>query len=227
MENLDEKLKEAIVCNDINFLKKNRDRYDINHRFADEENDSLLLYAISDKGSETYRFFLDNGADTTLINDEGEGIIHAIVFSGIKERLLEFMKNHTFDINAQTNDGTTPLLLSISIEKYEMAKVLIETGADINIGDNENIAPLHLASMVGNLEIVKLLMDKGANQYIKTDKGNYPLALAINGDHENVAKYLFAKFYNPSPNQGDPHYYPVDKNNNKPNSTHYEYPIWQ
>lgn len=195
MENLDKELKKAIVCNDIDFLEKNRNQYDINHRFSDEDNDSLLLYAISDKGSETYKFFLNNGADTTLTNDEGEGIIHAIVFSGITERLLEFIKNHTFDINARTNDGATPLLLSISIEKYEMSKILIESGADITIGDNENISPLSLAAWVGNLEIVKLLMNKGASQYLKTDKGNYPLALAINGDHEEVAKYLFSKFY--------------------------------
>ena len=197
MNPFDEELKEAIVCNDIDFLEKNRDRYDINHRFSseDDDSDSLLLYAISDKGSETYRFFLDNGADTTLINDEGEGIIHAIVFSGLPERLLEFMKDHTFDINLRANDGTTPLLLSIAIEKYEMAKTLIEAGADISIGDNENFTPLSLASMFGNLETVKLLIEKGADQHIKTDKGNYPLALAINEDHEDVAKYLFERFY--------------------------------
>jgi ankyrin repeat protein len=195
MNDFEENLKDAIACNDIEFLKKHKGQYDINHRFEDQDNDSLLLYAISDKGSEAYKFFLDNEADTTLVNNEGEGILHAIVYSGVTERLLEFMKNYTFDINALTNDGATPLLLSISIEKYEMAKILIESGADITIGDNENISPLSLAALVGNLEIVKLLMDKGANQYLKTDKGNYPLALAINGDHKEVAKYLFSRFY--------------------------------
>ena len=195
MSQFDKELKEAITRNDIDFLEKNREQYDINHRFADADNDSLLLFAISDKDSEAYKFLLDNGADTTLINDEGEGIIHAIVFSGLPERLIEFIENSTFDINLRATDGTTPLLLSIAIKKYEMAKALIEAGADITIGDNENITPLSLASMFGNLETVKLLIEKGANQYVRTDKGHYPLALAINGDHEDVAKYLFGKFY--------------------------------
>jgi len=195
MNNLEENIKDAIACNDIGFLERHKEQYDINHRFLDEDNDSLLLYAISDKGSEAYKFFLDNGADTTIVNNEGEGIFHAIVYSGITERLLEFIENYTFDINARTIDGVTPLLLSILIEKYEMAKILIEAGADINIGDNEDNTPLHMASWFGNFEIVKLLMLKGANQYIKTGKGNYPLALAINADNEEIAKYLFLKFY--------------------------------
>jgi ankyrin repeat protein len=195
MDNFDEKLKDAIACNDVDFLENNRDQYDINHRFLDEDNDSLLLYAISYKDSDAYKFFLENGADTTLINNEGEGIIHAIVYSGVTDRFLEFIEKYTFDINAQTIDGATPLLLSIAIKKYEMAKVLIRSGADVSIGDNENIAPLHLASMLGNLETVKLLMDKGANLHVKTQKGNYPLALAVNSDCDDIVKYLFYEIY--------------------------------
>ncbi|MCL1943922.1 MAG: ankyrin repeat domain-containing protein [Candidatus Azobacteroides sp.] len=195
MNNFEEDLKDAIACNDIDFLKKNRDQYDINHRFADEDNDSLLLYAISDKGSEAYKFFLDNGADTTLVNNEGEGILHAIVYSGIPERLLEFIKTHTFDINARTNDGATPLLLAISLERLEMAKLLIENRADVNIGDENDITPLHLAVQTGDFNLVVSLVEKGANLHIKTQKGNYPLALAINGDHDKIVRYLFEKIY--------------------------------
>jgi ankyrin repeat protein len=195
MENLDENLKNALIVNDIDFLEANKSIYSIDHRFKDEDNDTLLLYSISYNESEIYKYLLDNGADINLINDLGEGIMHAIVFSGVTERLLEFIKYHTFDINARDIDGTTPLLLAIVIEKYEMAKILIEAGVDVNIGDNEDNTPLHMVSWDGNLEIVKLLIDKGANQHLKTKKGNYPLALAINGDHEDVSKYLFEKFY--------------------------------
>jgi len=192
MNDFEENLKDAIVCNDIEFLEKYREQqYDINYRFEDEHNDTLLLYAISDKGSEAYKFFLENGADTTLVNDRGEGTLHAIVHSGIPERLSEFMKNHTFDINARNNNGTTPLHLSTLREKFEMAKILIAAGADVNIGSNEGYTPLHDATWVGNLEIVKSLMEHGANQHIKP----YPLTFAINEGHKDVVKYLFPRFY--------------------------------
>jgi ankyrin repeat protein len=195
MNNFENNLKNAIACNNVDFLKKNINQFNIDYRFFDEDDDTLLLYAISDKGSKAYAFFLNNGSNTNLVNIEGEGVIHAIVYSGDIERLLEFMKSYTFDINLRALDGSTPLLLSISIEKYEMAKVLIEAGADVNIGDNEDNTPLHVASWFGNLEMVKLLINRGANQHKKTKKGNYPVALAINGDYTNVAKFLFATFY--------------------------------
>ena len=195
MNDFEKKLKDAIVWNDIEFLEKHKNQYDINHRLVDEDNDSLLLYAISFKDSGAYKFFLDNGADITLINNEGEGILHSIVYSGVTERLLEFIKNYTFDINARSINGMTPLHLSTFIGKLEMAKILIEAGADVNIGDNECYTPLHDVAWNGNLEIVKSLLEHGANLHIRSEKGSYPLALAVDGDHEEVAKYLFSKFY--------------------------------
>lgn len=57
MENFNELLKDAIACNDIHFLEMNRHKYDINHRFPDEDNDTLLLYSIGDSQSDTYSFF--------------------------------------------------------------------------------------------------------------------------------------------------------------------------
>ena len=195
MNNFDEDIKNAIVNNDIAFLEKSRNQYDINYRLKDENNDTLLLYAISDKKSDAYRFFLENEADMNLINNEGEGIIHAIVYSGITERLIEFINNYTFNLNARDIDGTTPLLLSILIKKHELYKILIKAGADVNIGDNDNNTPLHMASWLGNFEIVKLLIDNGANLHVKTQKGNLPLALAVNGGHDKIVRYLFEKIY--------------------------------
>ncbi len=195
MNNFDENMKNAIARNDIAFLETYRNQYDINYRFSDENNDTLLLYAISDKNSEAYHFFLKNGANLNLINNEGEGVIHAIIYSGVTERLLIFINNYTFNINERSIDGVTPLLLSILTEKYEMAKILIEAGADINIGDNENNTPLHIASWFGSFETVKLLIDNGADLRVKTQKGNYPLALAVNGNHDKIVRYLFEKIY--------------------------------
>jgi ankyrin repeat protein len=194
-ENFDELLKDAIACNDFYFLETNSDKYDINHRFADEENDTLLLYSISDAGSNTYSLFIKNGADITLVNDEGEGIVHAIVYSGIENRLVEFLKTYKDNINVRTHDGVTPLLLAISINNIEMAKILIDEGADVNIGDIEGVTPLHLAAQQEDVDLVAMLLNKGADIRQKTKRGNYPLALAVNGDYDEIAKYLFSKMY--------------------------------
>ncbi len=190
-----EQLKNAICNNDLDFLKENKEKYSIDERFEDKNNNTLLLYSISYVNSFVYSFFLENGANINLVNDEGENIIHAIIYSKDYNRLVTFMQQYTFDINIRMKDGATPLLLAISLGQIEMALFLIHQGADVNIGDNEGITPIHLAAQFNNLDLVKRLIDKGANIYTRTQKGNYPLALAINGDNVEVAKFLFTTFY--------------------------------
>jgi len=191
-----EKLKNAICNNDIEFLENNKNRYSINERFEDEDNETLLLYSISDKESITYKFFLENNADISFVNNENENIFHAIVYSGDIDRLIEILSFYNnININARANDGSTPLLLSLSLENFEMAKVFIHQGADVNIGDINDITPLHLAVQFGDLDLVKLLISNGSNYKKKTLKGNYPLALAVNADKDDIVKYLYSKIY--------------------------------
>jgi len=195
MKNIDEELKDAICNKDIAFLEANKNKYSINHRFQDEDNDTLLLYAISDHGSNTYEYFLKNNADITLVNDEGENIIHSIVYSGQIKRLVDILNQFPFDLNLQTKDGTTPLLLSVLLEKYEIFNYLLKNGADVNIPDNEGNTPLHPACFLGYKSMVFDLVENGANLLAKTDNGNLPLALAVNEGHEEIIKYLFQKIY--------------------------------
>jgi len=198
MENIDEILKKAIVNNNITFLEENRKNYDINHRFSDEDNDTLLLYAISDKWSETYIFFLNNGANINLTNDEGEGIIHSIIYSGISTRLIDVLNKKPEAmklVNAQTKDGVSPLLLSVLLERYDIFNILLDLKVDIDLADNECNTPIHMSCFLGYEEMVFKLVEKGANLHLKTQKGNYPLALAINGDHDRIVRYLFNKIY--------------------------------
>ena len=197
MKDFDECLKNAIACDDFHFLEMNKHKYDIDYRFTDEDNDTLLLYAISDSGSTSYSYFLKNGADITLVNDEGEGIFHSIVYSGLAERLEEIMKFpcKVDLLNQQRKDGTTPILLSVLLEKNDIFNLLIELGVDVNLTDETGNAPIHPACFSGYRDMVYKLVEKGANLHLKTKNGNYPLALAINGDQDEIVKYLYPKIY--------------------------------
>lgn len=198
MDNFKEELKDAICNNDINFLIANKDKYDINERFDDEDNDTLLLYAISYDKSNVYQFFLDNGADYNLVNDLGENIVHAIVFSGDLNRMQRVLNGiQHLDINRPSKDGTTPLLLSISLDKFEIAKYLIERNADVNVADEDGLSPLHMAAEGNDLELVQLLVAAGADLTVKTSKGNRPLALSVNNSKNNqIIKFLYNRIYN-------------------------------
>jgi FOG: Ankyrin repeat len=140
-----DKLKSAICNNDIEFLNQNREKYSIDDRFDDEDDNTLLLYSISDSKSCVYEYFLKNNADVYLLNNEGENILHAIVYSGDSRRLEKVMYNYKIDIDFQANDSSTPLLLAISLEHFKMADLLIKYGANVNIADVDGITPLHLS----------------------------------------------------------------------------------
>ena len=188
-----EELKNAICNNDLNFLKNNIERFNINHRFEDEDNDTLLSYAISDFNSDVYSFFLNNDADINLVNDENENIVHSAIYSGDLNRIKNVVNNN--NINARTIEGSTPLLLSLSLENEEISNYLIDIGASINIADYENNLPIHVASFFGLKNIVLKLIGKGANLSEKTDKGNLPLAIAVNEGHTEVAKVLYLQMF--------------------------------
>jgi ankyrin repeat protein len=195
MIDIDEELKRAIVNNDIAFFEANRNRIDINHRFEENNYDTLLLYALSDAKSNMHEYFLRNNADVTVINDEGEGVIHSIVYSGLPNRIDQVLKQRNCDINLKTKEGITPILLSVLLGKYEIFSRLLYLGADINIADNEGNVPLHPACFLGYKSMVIDLVENGANLLVKTNKGNYPLALAINGGHDEIVKFLYNHLY--------------------------------
>ena len=189
----DEILKDAICNNNIYFLKQNIDNFNINHRFKDEDNETLLSYAISDSKSNVYKFFLDKNAKTNLINDEGENILHSAIYSGILDRVKQVLNKD--NINGKSKDGTTPLLLSLSLENQEISSYLIDNGACINCSDLEGNLPIHLASFFGLKQIVLKLIQKGSILSKKTKKGNLPLALAVNNGHTEIIEILYTKIF--------------------------------
>lgn len=193
--NFDLKLTDAIDNGNINFLRTRRSEYDINHTLAGQNNDSLLSYSISNDGHDLFRFFIDEGASLTTINDEGENIVHSIVYSGCEDRLRQTLKIQSVDINHRSNDGTTPLLLSVLLNQPEIFELLIALGADVNIGDNEDNLPIHMACYFGHLEMVDTLITRGSRLDKKTRKGNLPLALAVNENHHDIVRKLFTILY--------------------------------
>jgi ankyrin repeat protein len=195
MNNLDDKIQDAICNNDIRYIKYFIETYGVDYRFLDDDNDSLISFAISDGGSNSYKTILDFNPDLNYVNDLGETIFHSVVYSNIVSRLYEIINKgiNVSELNNYSNDGVTPLLLSISIQKFEIALELVKLGADVNIPDEIGVSPLHCACMFDNLEIVRELIEHGSDLNQKTEKGNLPLALAVNNGNSEIIKYIYDK----------------------------------
>jgi ankyrin repeat protein len=195
MNKFKERIKDAICNNDIDFLKKNINSKNLNDRFEDENNDTFLMYSISDYGSKMFTFFMDSGADISLLNNEGENILHSAVYSNDIVRMEYVLSNFDIDINSQTNEGVTPLLLSLLTGNITLYPILVKYNSNINICDFENNYPIHVACNNGYFEIVKDLVARGALLNVRTKKGNFPISLAINSQKSEIVKFLFQKVY--------------------------------
>ena len=76
------------------------------------------------------------------------------------------------DVNAKTNDGSTPLHW---VGSAVVAKLLIESGADVQAVNDWGFTPLHWASWGGHTETVNLLIEAGADVNAKGWNGETPL----------------------------------------------------
>lgn len=98
------------------------------------------------------------------------------------------------NVNSGDVLGNTPLILAISYQKPEIAKMLIlEKGADVNAATRSGIAPLHNAASIGQTEIAELLIEKGAKVNGVSSAGDTPLLWAAVRGHTKIASLLINK----------------------------------
>lgn len=94
------------------------------------------------------------------------------------------------NVDSQTEDGTSGMILAAQYGSQEVTGFLIESGADLNLAKNNGDTPLTIASFEGHTEIVSLLLANGAEVNVVPDDGNGALMLASLMGHLDVVKAL-------------------------------------
>jgi len=84
------------------------------------------------------------------------------------------------DVNARTNEGTTPLMLAARYNQNpEMITTLLKAGADIKARDGDgSTALIYAARHTENPEVITTLLGAGADLNVQTKAGNTALILA-------------------------------------------------
>lgn len=160
----------------------------------------MNLLAASEEGNlQAVRHLLQSGADVHEKGFIGMTALHFACVEGHPSVCRELLA-YGADPNAQTQDGQTPLHLSIH---PDVALPLMEHGANLNAQDHWGQTPLHLFCGNHQTSMVKALVEHGADQHAINDLGQTPLMLASACNHVDAIAFLGQADVNAQDDEGN------------------------
>lgn len=135
----------------------------------------LFFRAINIDNDQDVKSFLALGIDPNSPNEKLEpALIAAIQADAVKTAQLLINDPRT-QVEVQTLNGETPLMLAAIHNQLEIAQLLIDRGAEVN---RAGWTPLHYAASRGHIAMMRLLLDKSAYIDAESPNGNTPLMMA-------------------------------------------------
>ena len=125
----------------------------------------LFLKGVRERDGATVQRIVSTPGSTVINSREsstGEGALHILV-RGRDFAWLSFMLSRGARPDVQSNDGTTPLILSAQIGWTEGAGELLSRGANPNLGNRRGETPLMAAVQARDLAMVRLLLSARAD----------------------------------------------------------------
>ena len=139
-----------------------------------------LEHAIENNSLKMVQILLDNGAETDkIVQPYNLTYLHKAVNEG-KLELVDVFISHGLNVNAEGDDSWKPLYTAVLYSHFEIAKLLIASGAKINAKTaHPGFTPLMAAIVQDNKEMMKLLIENGASLSVKSDEGESSLEYAL------------------------------------------------
>ncbi|XP_015189072.1 PREDICTED: ankyrin-3-like [Polistes dominula] len=157
-------------------------------------NKKLVEYAMAESNEDIVKLLVEKGATIKFHNNNEDSILRYLIKKGMLELLQCVIKE--IDINFQTGDGHTLLIMAAEQGQLEIVKFLCNMGINVNARSSRNSTALHFAignSSNPNLEIVQFLIDNGAEIDVENVFGYTPLQNALYNKNFEVAKLLIEK----------------------------------
>jgi ankyrin repeat protein len=111
---------------------------------------------------------------------------------------IPYLLKHGLDIDAQDQQGATPLMLAVAYEKPGTVKALLKAGANAEIPDSDGFPPLLHAVNNRMLAMTEVLLNGGAKADVQTSKSrNTGLQIAAHLGWLDGVKLLLDKGADP------------------------------
>ncbi|XP_023314479.1 ankyrin-1-like [Trichogramma pretiosum] len=184
------------------------------HRETGESPLHLLASSTRDNDNEvrrTIELLLRNGANPNAANRMGSTPLHNMCrfrqpeYVGTIERFLSVCDEvrQRVNIDAQDNEGRTPLHLALKHDRQEVVLLLLRRGADPNARDAEGTPPLHLvvraqSHLVRTFFEICDEMQRTVRVNAQDTRGDTPLHLTLPWGDKEVFKTLLRRGADPN-----------------------------
>jgi ankyrin repeat protein len=145
-----------------------------------QEHDSLAAISQAIDTSDYIPFIFDEALDYNLMQAASKGYSSEII------RLI----NMGADVDAETNEGATPLVFAVSNNRAEAVSTLISFSPTIDKVTRNTETPLLIAVKNGNQEIAEMLLRAGADVNYADRHGATPLHYAALYGYLSLADML-------------------------------------
>lgn len=134
----------------------------------DHKGRTLLMWAVIAKDKDLMKRLLQNGADVSVKDNQGNSVINYLSMSpGL---VIDFIEANPHLINAVYQDKTLLINQTIVGENINV-KELLKRGADIHYKDLKGRNALHYAAGFGKEDVVKTLIENNVNLF-EADNAN-------------------------------------------------------
>ncbi|XP_048238696.1 ankyrin repeat domain-containing protein 50-like [Haliotis rufescens] len=104
-----------------------------------------LMIAAVNQNKEAFDLLVKKGADLTLVEDNGENILHYASAGGKLEIVEYILAQNIVDINSRGNNGKTAVMMAAWIGKRDVFDFLVTKGANLSSADTDGNTILYLA----------------------------------------------------------------------------------
>jgi TPR repeat protein len=185
-----ENLKTIIHQKEVESLKLNGESSSESSRKLAE---TPLYSAIQNSKSDLAKYLIGQKFNLSFRHPStGETLLHAAVRNGDLE-IIKSLIDKKLDVNATSNNLSTPLTLAIEKGDVTVAKLLLKNSANINLKFKNDSTPLQLAVLKGNREMVELLLNNNADPNTLSSKRTTPLIVAVTSGREDLTDILLPK----------------------------------
>ena len=167
---------------------------DINEGASQARGMTPLMIAASFGHPRVVRVLLNNGADLSMVNDDGGTALHGSAEGGYLE-VTKLLVKAGADLDARISPGRcTPLYMAAKGGHSEVAGVLVDAGADPNTRRLGGATPLYKAAEYGHAAATKVLIRAKANPLLARSDASgvtlLPLDVAAMKGHFEVVYEL-------------------------------------